>query len=217
MPTKTLLELATTDGKARSTALQSDDYIAGHDTSEAESVAWTGAAIGATAVSAFSASARGTELDSATAGVAANASDIDDLETLTATNAGDIATNADAIVSLESDVSDNTGLINQKAQAFRAPVNETSTARTLTDSDNGKVIFCSHVSGCSITVPADTLTSGFQCDVVCSVSGGGATINVSSTGTPTPSGILGQSIAAGEAMSISALFGTTLVVIGPLA
>ena len=90
-----------------------------------------------------------------------------------------------------------------KAPDFRTPVIETTTARTLTDADHGKQIWCSHASGCSITVDASTLTPGFECDVIATVGGGGASINAGSTGTATaPAAATGSSILAGSAMSI---------------
>lgn len=41
-----------------------------------------------------------------------------------------------------------------------APIHETTTARTLAASDHGRTIFCTHASGCAVTVP-DTLPVGF--------------------------------------------------------
>ena len=61
--TKTLLDLAETDSKTIDTALDATDYVLGHDQSAAESVAFTGLAIRATADAAFAASADKTKLD----------------------------------------------------------------------------------------------------------------------------------------------------------
>lgn len=49
--------------------------------------------------------------------------------------------------------------------AFFSTVSETTTARTLSDSDNGKVIVCSNASDVTITLP-NGLTSGFSCTLV---------------------------------------------------
>ena len=49
-------------------------------------------------------------------------------------------------------------------------VTESTTTRTLSDSDNGKVIVCSSSSDVTITIP-NTLTSGFGCTVVQSGTG----------------------------------------------
>ena len=49
--------------------------------------------------------------------------------------------------------------------AFFSTVSETTTARTLSDSDNGKVITCTNSGFIYITVPS-SLTSGFSCTVV---------------------------------------------------
>jgi hypothetical protein len=65
---------------------------------------------------------------------------------------------------------------------FYSIVSETTTARTLSDSDNGKVIVCSNSGQVTITVPSG-LTSGFNCTITqggagtVSIVGSGATIN----------------------------------------
>ena len=66
--------------------------------------------------------------------------------------------------------------------AFFSIVSETTTARTLSDSDNGKVIVCSNAGQVIITVPAG-LTSGFNCTITqagagtVTIAGSGASIN----------------------------------------
>lgn len=66
--------------------------------------------------------------------------------------------------------------------AFFSTVTESTTARTLSDSDNGKVILCTNVGQVTVTVPSG-LTAGFSCTVVQSntgtvtIAGSGATIN----------------------------------------
>lgn len=54
--------------------------------------------------------------------------------------------------------------------AFFSTVAETTTARPLSDSDNGKVIVCTSSSDVTITIP-NTLTAGFGCTVVQSGTG----------------------------------------------
>lgn len=73
--------------------------------------------------------------------------------------------------------------------AFYTVVPETGTTRTLSDSDNGKVISCSNSSDVTITIP-NTLTAGFNCTVVQSGSGQ-------------------VSIAAGAGSTLSSYVGTT--------
>ena len=53
---------------------------------------------------------------------------------------------------------------------FNTIVSETTTARTLSDSDCGKVINCSNASAVTLTIP-NTLTAGFTCTVVQSGAG----------------------------------------------
>ena len=75
---------------------------------------------------------------------------------------------------------------------------ETKTADyTLTNSDNGKLIYCNATTLIDITVPSG-LTSGFNCRVVqgstgrVRVIGSGATINGYSTGSFPPNAVIGQ-------------------------
>lgn len=63
--------------------------------------------------------------------------------------------------------------------AFFSIVSESATARTLSDSDNGKVIVCSSSSDVTITIPTG-LTSGFKCTVVQSGTG---TVSIGGTAT----------------------------------
>jgi hypothetical protein len=49
--------------------------------------------------------------------------------------------------------------------AFYSTVSETTTSRTLSDSDNGKVILCTNAATITVTVPS-TLTAGFSCKLV---------------------------------------------------
>lgn len=64
--------------------------------------------------------------------------------------------------------------------AFFTTVAESTTARTLSDSDNGKIIVCSNSATVTVTIPTG-LTAGFSCTIVQSGTGtvqveGGATI-----------------------------------------
>ena len=67
------------------------------------------------------------------------------------------------------------------SSAFFTTVAETTTARTLSDSDNGKVIVCSNSGQITVTIPSG-LTSGFGCTIVqngtgvVSIVGSGATV-----------------------------------------
>ena len=54
--------------------------------------------------------------------------------------------------------------------AFYSTVTESTTARTVSDSDNGKVIVCTSSSDVTITLP-NTLTAGFGCTVIQSGTG----------------------------------------------
>ena len=51
------------------------------------------------------------------------------------------------------------------SSAFFSTVTESTTARTLSDSDNGKVIVCTNAAATNITIP-NTLSSGFSCVLV---------------------------------------------------
>ena len=56
------------------------------------------------------------------------------------------------------------------AGLFSDIVSETTTARTLSDSDCGKVIDCNNASAITITLPS-TVSAGFNCTVVQSGAG----------------------------------------------
>lgn len=86
------------------------------------------------------------------------------------------------------------------AADIKAPVIETTTARTLTDADHGRMIFCTNVGGCSITIDAETLSAGFECDVIAQAAT--VTIDGASTGTPVVPAGSGSGILIGNAMSI---------------
>jgi hypothetical protein len=69
------------------------------------------------------------------------------------------------------------------SSAFFSTVTEATTSRTLSDSDNGKVIVCTNSSDITVTIP-NTLTAGFGCTLVQSgtgqvqaTAGSGTTLN----------------------------------------
>lgn len=74
-----------------------------------------------------------------------------------------------------------TSAITDFSPAFFSLVSETTTARTLADGDNGKVIVCSNSSATTVTIPSG-LSSGFGCTIVqngtgvVSIEGSGASV-----------------------------------------
>lgn len=78
--------------------------------------------------------------------------------------------------------------------AFFSTVSETTAARTLSDSDNGKVIVFSSSSSIDVTIP-DTLTSGFNCTVVQSRTG---QVTVATSGSASVFGYGGNLSTAGQ-------------------
>jgi len=88
----------------------------------------------------------------------------------TATTKKVTATNLMTLAPVQS-VNGSTGAVTVSGtDLFSDIVSETTTARTLSDSDNGKVIVCSNSSSVTITVPSG-LTSGFNCKFVQSSTG----------------------------------------------
>ena len=92
------------------------------------------------------------------------------------------ATNLMTLAPVQS-VNGSTGAVTVSGtDLFSDIVSETTTARTLSDSDNGKVIVCSNAGQVIITVPAG-LTSGFNCTITqagagtVTIAGSGASIN----------------------------------------
>lgn len=83
--------------------------------------------------------------------------------------------------------------------AFYSTVTDSTTARTLSDSDNGKVIVFSSSSNIDVTIP-DTLTTGFSCTIVQSGSG---QVTVAASGTATVSGYGGNLSTAGQYASLN--------------
>lgn len=80
------------------------------------------------------------------------------------------ATNLMTLAPVQS-VNGSTGAVTVSGtDLFSDTVSETTTARTLSDSDNGKVIVCSNSAQITVTLPSG-LTSGFGCTVVQSGTG----------------------------------------------
>lgn len=59
------------------------------------------------------------------------------------------------------------------------PITESTTTRTLSDSDHGRTILCTHASGCAVTVP-DTVTPGLT---VLLVQRGAGQVTIAGSGT----------------------------------
>jgi hypothetical protein len=85
------------------------------------------------------------------------------------------------------------------SSAFFSTVAETTTARTLSNSDNGKVIVCSNANDVTITLP-DGLTSGFNCTLVQEGSG---IVKVLISGSATLSGYNSNNATAGRYASVN--------------
>lgn len=83
--------------------------------------------------------------------------------------------------------------------AFFTIVAESGATRTLSDSDNGKVIVCSASGGCDVTV-ASGLTSGFNCTLVQSGSG---QVKVEGASGVTIAGISNKTATAGQHAAIN--------------
>jgi hypothetical protein len=80
------------------------------------------------------------------------------------------------------------------SSAFYSTVSQTTTSRTLSDSDNGKVIVCTNASTITVTIPS-TLTAGFSCKLV---QGGAGVIGVSAGSGTTLSLIGGKAFTSGQ-------------------
>lgn len=116
----------------------------------------------------------GTKLDGIESG--ADVTDDTNVRAALAAATADISVNSHKITSLSSGTSstDAANFGQVTAVAFPTPVIDSSTSRSLSDSDNGKTIYCTNASGISITIP-DTLTAGFSCAAVKTSAGGNVT------------------------------------------
>jgi len=111
---------------------------------------------------------------------------------LASNNLSDLGSNASARTNLGLGTA-ATSASTDFSSAFFSTVSETTTSRTLSDSDNGKVIVCSNASATTITVPSG-LTSGFGCTVV---QGGSGVVSVVGSGASV-NGIGGKVVTAGQ-------------------
>ena len=83
--------------------------------------------------------------------------------------------------------------------AFYSTVTESTTARTLSDSDNGKIINCTNSSDVTITI-SNGLTSGFSCTLVQS---GAGVVKVEAGGTATLERYNSTNATAGQYASVN--------------
>lgn len=83
--------------------------------------------------------------------------------------------------------------------SFNSIVTESTTARTLSDSDVGKIINCTNASDVTITIP-NGLTSGFNCTLVQS---GAGVVKVEASGTATLEGYNSNNGTAGQYASVN--------------
>jgi hypothetical protein len=96
----------------------------------------------------------------------------------TATTKKVTATNLMTLAPVQS-VNGSTGAVTVSGtDLFSDIVSETTTARTLSDSDNGKVIVCSNAGQVIVTIPSG-LTSGFNCTIT---QGGAGTVTIAGSG-----------------------------------
>lgn len=94
------------------------------------------------------------------------------------------------------------------------PITETGTTRTLSDSDHGREILCTHASGCAVTVP-DTVTPGLK--VLLRALGGQVTVAGSGTMTiVTPDDQSAASFGEGSPVFVSVESSTVCRVSGDL-
>ena len=96
----------------------------------------------------------------------------------TATTKKVTATNLMTLAPVQS-VNGSTGAVTVSGtDLFNDIVSETTTARTLSNSDNGKVIVCSNAGQIIVTIPSG-LTSGFNCTIT---QGGAGTVTIAGSG-----------------------------------
>jgi hypothetical protein len=94
--------------------------------------------------------------------------------------------------------------------AFYSTVSETTTARTLSNSDNGKVIVCTNASTITVTIP-NSLTAGFSCKLV---QGGAGLVKVVAAAGSTLSLIGGKNFTSNQYQVVDLInYGTELYVL----
>jgi len=84
------------------------------------------------------------------------------------------------------------------SSAFFSTVAETTTSRTLSDSDNGKVIVCTNSATITVTIPS-SLTAGFNCKLV---QGGSGLVGVVAGSGVTLSVIGGKNFTANQYQTV---------------
>lgn len=111
-------------------------------------------------------------------------------------------------------VRNGSSVIGATAPPVVAPINETGTTRTLSASDHGRTILCTHASGCAITVP-HTLAAGTACIVRAL---GGAPVTVAGSGglTVRPSPGCDAEIVDGGTAAIEVESATAAALVGEL-
>lgn len=96
------------------------------------------------------------------------------------------------------------------SSAFYSTVSETGTSRTLSDSDNGKVIVCTNASTITVTIP-NSLTAGFSCKLV---QGGAGLVKVTAAAGTTLSLIGGKNFTSNQYQVVDLInYGTELYVL----
>jgi hypothetical protein len=96
------------------------------------------------------------------------------------------------------------------SSAFYSTVSETTTARTLSNSDNGKVIVCTNAATITITIP-NSLTAGFSCKLV---QGGAGIVGVTAAAGTTLSVIGGKNHTSNQYQVVDLInYGTELYVL----
>jgi hypothetical protein len=94
--------------------------------------------------------------------------------------------------------------------AFFSTVSDLTTARTLSNSDNGKVIVCTNASTITVTIP-NSLTAGFSCKLV---QGGAGLVNVIAASGTTLSLIGGKNFTSIQYQVVDLInYGTELYVL----
>lgn len=138
--------------------------------------------MGSTSLKIIMATKKITELTNLATPVGADILPIVDDVAGTATTKKVTATNLMSLAPVQS-VNGSTGAVTVSGtDLFSDIVSETTTARTLSDSDNGKVIVCSNAGQVIVTIPSG-LTSGFNCTITqagagtVTIAGAGASIN----------------------------------------
>ena len=128
---------------------------------------------------------------------------------LASNNLSDLGSNATARTNLGLGTA-STSASTDFSSAFFSTVSETTTSRTLSDSDNGKVIVCTNVSTITVTIP-NSLTAGFSCKLV---QGGAGLVKVIAASGTTLSLIGGKNFTSNQYQVVDLInYGTELYVL----